>query len=58
MTSKHISKDLFKRIIKRRDENTKALEKKEKGDFKVPRFTPLSEKKDHTADRAAPDTDA
>lgn len=43
MTKAKISKELFKRAIKRREENTEALEKREKGDFKVKRFMPLSE---------------
>jgi hypothetical protein len=44
MTQSKISKELFKRAIKRREENTETLEKKEKGDFKVKRFMPLNEK--------------
>jgi hypothetical protein len=45
MTKVNISKDLFKTVIKRRGENTEALEKREKGDFKVKRFMPLNERK-------------
>lgn len=44
MTKTRIRSDLFRKVIKRRGENTEALEKKEKGDFKVKRFTPLNEK--------------
>lgn len=58
MTNRRISNGLFKRMIKRRGENTKALEKKEKGDFKVHRFTPLSEKKENMPDKETPDTDS
>jgi hypothetical protein len=44
MTKTKIPNDLFRKIIKRRGDNTEALEKREKGDFKVKRFTPLNEK--------------
>jgi hypothetical protein len=44
MTEARIPSDLFRKMIKRRGENTEALEKKEKGDFKVKRFIPLNKK--------------
>lgn len=44
MSKAGIPSDLFEKVIRRRGENTEALEKKEKGDFKVKRFAPLNEK--------------
>jgi hypothetical protein len=44
MTKTWTRSDLFRKVIKRRGENTEALEKKSKGDFKVKRFAPLNEK--------------
>jgi len=44
MTKTRSRSDLFRKVIKRRGENTEALEKKEKGDFKVKRFAPLNER--------------
>lgn len=45
MTQTKIPSDLFRKLIKQREDNTEALEKREKGDFVVKRFTPLNEKK-------------
>lgn len=53
MAQRRVSNELFKRVIKRRDENTKSLEKKDKGSFKVKRFTPLSDQMEKEADDEA-----
>ena len=49
MTKEKMPRDIFKRLIQRREENTKALEEKKMGDFKVKRFRPR-----HETDAGAP----
>lgn len=55
MAQVKITKELFKKVIHRREENTEALEKREKGDFKVRRFMPLEEKVEPSPSKAASD---
>ena len=46
MTPDNPKDDLFRSVIQRRGENTEALEKREKGNFTVNRFQPIT----HTAE--------
>jgi hypothetical protein len=49
MTGDTQKRDLFRKVIRQRGENTEALEKRERGSFVYNRFTPIGEK-------IAPDT--